>query len=97
MAGCVWGWKIDLRHATTEPQELYLSPGDNVDFVVNGESMHGTKWFYFLTNNFIVHFTGQDYSFKPHSADPEIENGGVFTIVLSLIATEAPKGLKETG
>ncbi len=90
LVGCVWGWRIDLRRATTDPQDLYMSPGDNVDFVLNGESKQGTKWFYYLTNNLIIRFTGQDYSFMPHSSDPEMDNGGTYTIVLSLVATETP-------
>lgn len=61
LASCAWSWKLDLRHASTDPLDLYLSPGDNVDIVLNGQTNYGVQWFYHLTNKFIVHFTNTDY------------------------------------
>jgi hypothetical protein len=69
LAGYALGWKIDLRAPSPEPIDLYMSPGDNVEIVLSGSTWEGCKWQYFLTNNYAVHFTGQEYSHEPDVDD----------------------------
>lgn len=51
-----YGWENDLRYTEENSSNVFLTPGEEVDFVLGGTAGTGGQWMYGLTNQFVLGF-----------------------------------------